>query len=159
MKFTLEENSILCSIDVFSTYPNCNAKKCGDILRIKLQKHFDLIQDVTLASLYINVILKLVILVNEYSFYFGFRGEFYKQVFGLLLGASLNPLLANLFMDSIDTSAINGFRLSPCSWGRFMDDVVCIWKHGLDSLGLSRKHRKHLFRSQYTESLRTIIDI
>ena len=91
---------------MFSTYPNCNAKMCGDILRIKLQKHFDLIQDVTLASLYIKVILKLVILVNEYSFYFGFRGEFYKQVFGLHLGASLNPLLANLFMDSIDT-AIN----------------------------------------------------
>ena len=74
------------------------------------------------------------------SVYFGFRGEFYKQVFGLAIGASLSPLLANLFMESIETSAINSFRLSPCFWGRFMDDVVCVWKHGLESLDLFHKH-------------------
>ena len=72
-------------------YSNCNVKKCEDILRIKLQKHFDLIQDVTMASLEIEVIMKLVILANEHSLYFGFRDEFYKQVFGLAMGASLSP--------------------------------------------------------------------
>ena len=77
-------------------YLNCNVKKCEDILRIKLQKHFDLIQDVAMASLEIEVIMKLVILENEYSLYFGFRGEFYKQVFGWAVGASFSPLLANL---------------------------------------------------------------
>ena len=46
--FTLEENSILYSFDVVSKYSNCNVKKCENILRIKLQKHFDLIQDVTM---------------------------------------------------------------------------------------------------------------
>ena len=30
--------------------------------------------------------------------------------------------------------------LSPCFWGRFMDDVVCIWKNGLESLDLFHKH-------------------
>ena len=70
--FTLEENSILCSFDVVSMYSNCNVKKCEDLLRIKLQKHFDLIQDVTMASLEIEVNMKLVILANEHSLYFGF---------------------------------------------------------------------------------------
>jgi hypothetical protein len=65
---TLENNSILCSFDVVSIYTNCNMKNFEDILRIKSQKHFDLIQDVTLASLDIDVIMKLVILVNDYSF-------------------------------------------------------------------------------------------
>ena len=77
--FTLEENSILCSFDFdfcssLSMYSNCNVKKCEDMLRIKLQKHFDLIQDVTMASLEIEVIMKSVILANEHSLYFGFRG-------------------------------------------------------------------------------------
>ena len=93
-----------------------------------------------MASLEIEVIMKLVILANEHSLYFGFRGEFYKQVFGLAMGASLSPLLANLFMESIETSAIHSFRLSPCFWSRFMDDVVCIWKYSLESLDLFQKH-------------------
>ena len=65
--FTLEENSVLCSFDVVSMYTNRNVKKSEDISRIKLQKHFDLIQDVTMASLEIEVIMKLVILANEHS--------------------------------------------------------------------------------------------
>ena len=93
-----------------------------------------------MASLEIEVIMNLVVLANEHSLYFGFRGEFYKQVFGLAMGASLFPLLANLFMKSIDISTIHSFRLSPCFWGRFMDDEVCIWKHGLESLDLFHKH-------------------
>jgi hypothetical protein len=79
-------------------------KKCDDTLRIKLQKHFDLRQDVTLACWDIDVTVKLVILVNEYSFYFGFRGDFYKQGFGLPIGLSVSSLLANFSMDSIENS-------------------------------------------------------
>ena len=56
------------------------------------------------------------------------------------MGASLSPLLKNIFMVSIETFAIHNFRLPPCFWGRFMDDVVCIWNQGLDSLDLSHKH-------------------
>ena len=44
-----------------------------------------------MASLEIEVIMKLIILANEHSLYFGFRGEFYKQVFGLAMcGISLS---------------------------------------------------------------------
>ena len=35
----------------------------------------------------VDGIMKLVTLVNEYSFHFCSRGEFYKHVFGLLMGA------------------------------------------------------------------------
>ena len=45
-----------------------------------------MIKDVIMASLEIEVIMKLVILANEYSPYCGFRGEFYKQEFRLLWG-------------------------------------------------------------------------
>ena len=85
-----------------------------------------------MASLEIEVIMRLAILANEYYLYFGFRGEFYKQLFDLAMVVSLSPFTANLLMDSIETSAIHSFSLSPCFWGRFMDDVVCIWKHGLE---------------------------
>ena len=129
--FTLEDNSILCSLHVVSMYLSFNVEKCKDISRINLQKHFHLKQEVTMASLEIEVIMKLVIYTNECSLHFGFRGEFYKQVYGLVMAASLSPLLENLFMNSIETSDIHSFRLSHCFWGRFMDDVVYIWKHGL----------------------------
>ena len=126
---------------------------------IKLQKHFDLIQGVTLVSLEIEVIMKLVILANEHSLYFGFRGEFYKQVFGLAMGASLSPLFPNLFMDSIETSAIHSFRVSPCFWSRFMGDVVCIWKRGLESLDLFHKHLNSFDKNvKFTWSLKKVIN-
>ena len=74
----MKENSTVSSFDVVSMYSNCNMKKCEDILIIKLKKYFDLIQDLTMASLETEVIMKLVILANEHSIYFGFRGEFHK---------------------------------------------------------------------------------
>jgi len=79
-----------------------------------------------------EVIMKLVSLVSKNSFYFGFRGVFYQQAFGLVMGAPLSPILANLFLDSIEMEfllnqcfSIQCFRLSPCFWGRFMDSVLC----------------------------------
>jgi len=42
-------------------------------------------------------------------------------------------------MDSIETSAIHKYKLFPCFWGRLIDDVVCIWKHALESLDLYHK--------------------
>ena len=56
------------------------------------------------------------------------------------MGASFSLLLANLFMESIQTPTIHSFRLSPSFTARFMDDMVCIWKHGLESLDLFHKH-------------------
>ena len=38
-----------------------------------------------MASLEIEVIMKLAILANEYYLYFGFRAEFYKQLFDLAI--------------------------------------------------------------------------
>ena len=57
----------------------------------------------------IEVIMKLVLLVNKYSFYFGFRGGFYQQVFRLPMGAPLRPILASLFLDSIKSPHIQCF--------------------------------------------------
>ena len=157
--FTLKENSTLSSFDVVFMYSNCNVKKCKDILRIKLQKHFDLIKDLFMVSLETEVIMKLVILANEHSLYFGFKGEFHKQVFGLAMWASLSTLLSNLFMESIETSAIHSFWLSPCFWRRFMDDVVCIWKHGLESLDLFHKHLKSFEKTQILQwSLKKVLN-
>ena len=40
----------------------------------------DLIQDVTMASLEIEVIMKLFILASEYSLYFDFRGDKWRHL-------------------------------------------------------------------------------
>ena len=40
--------------------------------------------------------------------------EFFKQAFGFPMGAPLSPLLANLIMDIVETSAIQSFWLFSC---------------------------------------------
>ena len=78
------DNNIFSSFDVVAMYTNCD-EKCKFILKNKIQKHTESIQDVTLASMDVEAIMKLVSLVNNYSLYLGFRGEFFQQVFGLLM--------------------------------------------------------------------------
>ena len=64
---------------------------------------------------------------------FEFNGDHYLQIGGTAMGTSLAPNYANLFMDWFETKALKGFRLKPLMWKRFIDDVFCIWPHGIDT--------------------------
>ena len=81
--------------------------------------------DVTLASEGRRCYYEIGLFGQQVLFYWVLRGEFYQQVFGLPMGASLSPILTNIFLDSIEMSSIQCFRLSFCLWGRFVDDVLC----------------------------------
>ena len=56
------------------------------------------------------------------------------------LWGHLSPLCWTISSSNLLKPPLYSFRLSPCFWGRFMDDVICIWKHGLESLDLFQKH-------------------
>ena len=76
------------------------------------------------TDLEVSVIIYLVRLCNKFSYVFQFRKEFFEQVKGLPMGAPLSPLLANIFVENIETIALDSYFFKHIFWGRYMDYII-----------------------------------
>ncbi|GJQ81295.1 hypothetical protein Trydic_g20510 [Trypoxylus dichotomus] len=55
---------------------------------------------------------------------------FYEQMGGVAIGCSLNPVVANLFMDRFESLAIETAMDKPRVWCRYVADTFVVWPHG-----------------------------
>ena len=46
----------------------------------------------------------------------------------------LSGLLANIYVEHIENSALNSYFLKHIFWGRYMDDVISLWNYGENEL-------------------------
>ena len=63
------------------------------------------------------------------------------------MGLSLSVILANSYMEYLETEALKTAKLKPRLWRRFVDDVLLIWQHGLDTLPEFHNHINSLSES------------
>ena len=54
--------------------------------------------------------------------YFKYDNTFYQQIHGTAIGSPLSPVVANLFMESLETKAIQSARHPPKFYKRYVDD-------------------------------------
>ena len=64
----------------------------------------------------------------------------YEQTNGVAMGSPLSPIVANIFMESFETLALNSYTLKPKVWKIFVDDTNVIWTHGNDELNKFIQH-------------------
>ena len=64
------------------------------------------------------------------STYFQFGQTFFEQVQGAAMGSLLSPIVANIFMEDLETQALEMSPHKPRMWLRYVDDVFTIWPHG-----------------------------
>ena len=85
---------------------------------------------------------KLVELTNLClrSTYFQPGDNFYEQTDGAAMGSPLSPVIANLYLESLEASAILSAPLKPRVWVRYVDDTFVVWPHGLDNLSVFHSH-------------------
>ncbi len=78
------------------------------------------------TTLSISGIMKLLtFLVNDC--YFVWSGRLYLQREGLPMGGRLSPVLAGIYMENLEETALSLSPIAPLLYKRFVDDVFVVW--------------------------------
>ena len=117
-------NSILVTADINSLYTNMNPDRCIQLTREYLRTLYD-------ESLTNNIIKLLQI--NLLNNHFVFNKNTYIQTFGIAMGKSFAPHLANIYLAEFDKLAIN-YKLKPLLFTRYIDDIFFIWTDTMENL-------------------------
>ena len=62
------------------------------------------------------------------SSYFTYNNKCYEQIFGIPMGSSLFPIIANMVMEDFEEQALSTFHNPPSIWVRYVDDFYAIAK-------------------------------
>ena len=124
-QISLEETDVMASFDVVSLFTRVPVNEALLVISQRLQ------QDETLmdrTSIPIPDLCALVELCLK-STYFQFGKSFYEQVEGAAMGSPLSPIVANIFLEDLETRALETSAWKPKMWRRYVDDVL-VWPHG-----------------------------
>ncbi|XP_003724886.1 uncharacterized protein LOC100889582 [Strongylocentrotus purpuratus] len=66
---------------------------------------------------------------------FKWRDNYYQQLQGAAMGSPLSPVIANIFMEHFETTALQTLSQRPSLWLRYVDDTFVIWPHNRRDLG------------------------
>ena len=108
----------MISFDVESLFTNVPLEPTLDFLSRKLSNFQAFI------PLPIDILIDCIRLCVA-STKFSFNGNFYEQQFGIAMGSPLSPILANLFLEMVESEDIPKYPgVSPSLWLRYVDDVL-----------------------------------
>jgi len=68
-------------------------------------------------------LLELTLTNNDFEF----NGYFYLQLMGVAMGRKYAPSAANIYLRRFDQQAMEGFKIKPSLYSRFLDDIFGIW--------------------------------
>jgi hypothetical protein len=124
---TVNENTILFSLDVNSLYTNIPLAKGIEIINNFFQKY----PQPRRPDNHLIELLKLTLFKNE----FVFNGKHYAQHKGVAMGKQFSPTFANLYMSNWEQKILNELPgLKPSMYFRYVDDIFGTWDHSLESL-------------------------
>ena len=112
----------MVSFDVTSLYTTIPIDQALLIIR-DLLEHDQKLADRTLLSP--KQILDLLDILLRTT-YFKFNGDFYQQTDGAAMGGPTSAIVSEIYMQSLETTAITTADHPPKIWERHVDDVLSI---------------------------------
>ena len=120
----MDEDEVMISFDVVSLFTNTPVDLALN------QTEMLLINDNTLSertNLDVpEIMLGIRLCVN--NMFFSANDKIYQQIQGLPMGSNLSPVLANIAMQYIETTALSTFNNSVKLWKRYVDDTFVLIK-------------------------------
>ena len=72
--------------------------------------------------------------------FFHFQDTFYEQLDRAAMGFTLSPIVANLYIQHLEETALRTAPDPPRLWLRYVDDTFVIWLHGQEKLDCFHEH-------------------
>ena len=118
----LNSNDLMVSFDVTSLFTKVPVEEAINIIEDKLKA-------ANLPSEWAN----LTKFCLETTF-FQYQDNYYGQREGAAMGSPLSPIIADIFMEALETEVLNNITPAPTHWYRYVDDTFVVWPHGKDKL-------------------------
>jgi hypothetical protein len=116
-------NKFIVSFDVESLFTNI---PIDETIKIILDLCFPKGKDELFNGFKRTTLKKLLETCTKRS-HFQFRGLFFDQIDGVAMGSPLAPTLANIFMDNLETKAMDDLKqLGVIHWFRYVDDTFVV---------------------------------
>ena len=120
----LEENILLCTIDVTNMYTNIpldEGNQCAlrALRQLKTSKHLTEMPDIPVLSDLLDMVTRNNV--------FEFNGEFYIQTRGVPMGNILAPSYSGIFMGELEQKLIRTDSDKIKLWVRYIDDIFMAW--------------------------------
>ena len=140
---TLQPNDIMVSFDVVSLFTNVPTGEACFIAKERLQHDPTLCDRTALSPCQIHDLLLTCVSSSS----FRWRDKFFEQTAGTSMGSPLSPVLADMFMEDFESTALLTADHRPSTWLRYVDDTFIIWPHGPQDLQLFLAHLNDLHPS------------
>jgi hypothetical protein len=141
----INTSSILVTCDIESLYTNINQNKAAEIILSILMKKFN--ENMGFCSIHPILIYEYLKFIFNNN-YISYEDKIYKQHYGIAMGTSVAPIIANIYMWDIETKLFQNLqntnpKLIPFKYYRYLDDIFMIWNSSIDDLLIF----KNLFNS------------
>ena len=126
----IECSDMLVSFDVKSLFTSIPVEDACKILEEKLLADEELVNRSELTPKQITELTRTCLKTT----FFKQNGKFFQQTEGASMGSPLSPVIANMYMETLEEKSIQTSELKPKLWLRYVDDILVIWSHGEDTL-------------------------